>query len=101
LKVSNLVLFFSSKNEKDIRSTERIVETLEQEELECEPFDLSQKYFLYGHSFTYENSFMQDYCENGHRDHLSTPVLRAGRHLFTGEEEITSNIPYLKAKYGR
>lgn len=101
MKVSNLVLFFSSKDERDRRSIERIVDTLKQEKLTCEPFDLSQKYVLYGNSFTYENSFMQDYCENGHRDHLSTPVLKAGRHFFTGEEEITSNIPYLKAKYGR
>ena len=97
----SLILFFSSKDENDVQITERIRETLENEHIRVQQFDISQKYTLYGHTFTYENSFVNDYFENGYTDYFITPLLRAGKEIFMGEESINRNIPYLKAKYGR
>ncbi|MHA1346730.1 MAG: hypothetical protein ACTSO3_10070 [Candidatus Heimdallarchaeaceae archaeon] len=96
-----LILFYSERDKDEVTCKERIAERLEKEKLEFQIFDITQKYTLYGNTFTYENSFIFDHCENGETRSFITPLLQAGKRYFKGEEEITENIPYLKIKYGR
>ena len=92
-----LILYFSSKDDDEVKEKEKIKKILNRENLKFKEFDITQKFILYGHTFTYENSFILDYCENGHRECFTTPLLRAGKSLFFGEDNIERNIPYLKS----
>ena len=95
MSTRTFVLYFSGKDLNEVAMKDRIQSSLEREGIRIFPFDINQTYSLYGNEFSYEPSFVMDFCENGYVHEISTPVLRVGKELLVGEENITDHIPLL------
>ena len=87
-----LILYFSGKYSEELRSKERIVAEFKERGIKLLVFDISQNYELYGNTFTFENSFMTDFCESESLETQCLPLLRIGKQVLKGEKQIQDNM---------